>query len=233
MYVQVSKCTLCGGILNMIFNMMAKNYSFKSILMKNHNNFNKKVDIRDIVYSQLTLNVTVVSSRCPSDMALFQTAQRYFTPSSSFRGTNDKVLVVGKSFDPPLLTVVSIGVVLPSRYQLYFMKKKRIVTNHVYWKVNIVILTQSGDLVSHQCYYKLNQVFYFLWQQQSYRERQLVAVVESKQLNYSILDAHQHLFQLLWYDTEIGRYPCHTGHFEFGDHICRGLVGNQLWNWYR
>lgn len=69
-------------------------------------------------YLQLTLNVTVVSSRCPSVMALFQTAQRYFIPSSSLRGTNDNVLVVGKSFDPPLFNVVSIGVVLPSRYQL-------------------------------------------------------------------------------------------------------------------
>lgn len=77
-------------------------------------------------YSQLTLNVTVVSSRCPSIMARFQTAQRYFTPSSSLRGINDRVLVVGKSFDPPLFTVVSIGVVLPSRYQLFVLKIGRI-----------------------------------------------------------------------------------------------------------
>lgn len=72
-----------------------------------------------ILYLQLTLSVTVVSRLWPSGIARFHTRQRYLAPSSSRCGVIDRVLVVGRSFEPPRLIGACNGIELPSRYQLF------------------------------------------------------------------------------------------------------------------
>lgn len=71
------------------------------------------------LYLQLTDKVTIVSNRSPSGMARFHTTHRYLAPSSSRRGSTDRVLVVCKSFDPPLLIGACRGVLDPKRYHLF------------------------------------------------------------------------------------------------------------------
>lgn len=73
----------------------------------------------NFLYSQFTLNVTVVSYFSPSFIARLKTTHRKRAPSSSFVGVMVSVLVVWWSFEPPRFTIACNCVLLPSRYHLW------------------------------------------------------------------------------------------------------------------
>lgn len=200
-------------------------------------------------YSQFTFSVTVVSRRWPSGMARFHTTQRYFAPSSSRFGVTDRVLVVWRSFEPPLLIGACNGTELPSRYQLKYSKEILIIIlfgRNIYpmpfsgiWKVSRdwiervnrwqLILTWRMDQVNRQCCCMSNRVSFLRWPLQCCRAQPLAAVAVSIWWYCNTPDGHRRPCRPLWRDTRNGHCPDYTMYFECVNRKCHDPVGSPLW----